>query len=86
MLRDSTRNNDILTFVRFASCFMVRDHEGNAYSFREGGQFVGEFGDALEVEAVAWKDDHLEQDSDVFEDVDAVNGRVCAVDEREIKY
>ena len=75
MLRDSTRDNNILTFVWFASCFMVRDHEDNAYSFlREGGQFAGEFGGALEVEAVAWRDGHLEQDSDVFEDIDAVNG------------
>ena len=54
---------------------MIRDHDNNAYSFlRLGRQFVGEFGAALEVEAAGWRDRHLEQDSDVLEDVDAVNG------------
>src|SRR5258705_300481 len=70
MLRDSTRDNNILTFVRFVSCFMIRDHEDNAYSFlRHGRQFLGEFGDPIEVEAVGWRDSHLEQDSDILEDV-----------------
>ena len=54
---------------------MIGDHEDNAYPFlREGRQFIGEFGDALEVEVEGWRDGHLEQDCDVFEDVNAVNG------------
>jgi len=75
MLRDCMRDDNILTFVRFTSCVMIRDHEDNRYSFLcEGRQFSGEFGYSLEVEAAGWRDSHLEQDCDVFEDVDAVNG------------
>ena len=77
ILRYSVRDDNFLTLVRFASCVMIRNHEDNAYSFlREGRQFVCEFGDALEVEAVGWRDGHLKQDCDIFEDVNAVN-RFC---------
>jgi hypothetical protein len=56
MLRDSTRDDNTLTFVKFASCVMIRDHEDNTYCFfREGKQFIGEFGDTLQVEAVGWR-------------------------------
>ncbi len=54
---------------------MIRNHKDNAYSsLCRGRQFVGEFGNALEVEVVARRDGPLGQDSDVFEDEDAVNG------------
>lgn len=73
MLRNATRDDNTLTFVRFASCLI--NHKDNAYSFlHKGRQFVGEFSDALEVKFVGWRDSYLEQDCDVFEDVNAVNG------------
>ena len=75
ILRHSKRDDNLLTFVRLASCVMIRDLEDNTYPFlRKGRQFVGEFGDAFEVEAVGWRDGHLEKDSDIFGDVNGVNG------------
>jgi len=53
MLTDSTRDDNILMFVRFVSCVMIRDHKDNTDSVLcEGRQFVGEFSDALEVETI----------------------------------
>ena len=74
-LRYSKRDDNLLTFVRLASWVMIRDHEDNTYPFlRKGRQFVGEFGDAFEVEAVGRRDGHLEKDSDISGDVNSVNG------------
>ena len=69
------RDDNILTFIRFASCVMIRDHKDNTDFFlHHGRQFIGEFSDALEVETMGWRDSHLEQDCDIFEDDNAVNG------------
>jgi len=81
MLGDSRRDVNILTFVRFAlaSRVMIKNHKDNADSFlRKGRQFVGEFSDPLqvEVETMRWRDGHLKQDCDVFEDANAVD-RFC---------
>ena len=71
IFRYSDRDVNLLTFVRLASYVMIRDHEDNTYPFlREGRQFVGESGDAFEVEAVGWRDGHL----DIFGDVNGRNG------------
>lgn len=73
--RYSTRDGNLLTFVRLASCVVIRDDEYNAYPFLcSGRQFIDEFSDAFEVEDVGWKNGHLEKDCDVFRDANSING------------
>ena len=58
----SKRDDNPLTFVRFASCVMIRNDKHNTYSFlHRGRQFVNELGDAFEVEVVGWKNSYLEK-------------------------
>ena len=60
--RYSKRDDNGLTFVRFASCLMIWNDKDNANPFlRIERQFVDEFSDAFEVEVVGWRDGYLEK-------------------------
>ena len=75
------RDDNSLTFVRLAACFMIRDDGDNTYPFLcRGQQFVDEFGDAFEVEL--WDGETVIWNKTVTSSQMQAASMVSAVDER----